>query len=432
MATVSFEVRSNSENANIYVRVSIDRKNVYRRKSGYLINPKNWSPKTKQPIQRDESLKRLKSNLDKFKIRLTDIINNALETNVHITGHWIQEQIDLIHGKVQPKALDVLVNYFDEYIRKLPLKATTIGSDNKSSAAITKYKTIKQKIIDFQDHTGKTFLVKDVGVDFRDKFVSYLKDIDKLGLNTIGRYIRFLKTVCRDAKINGIETHFQLDAVKGFTKKAEKIILTFDEIESIQGVDLQREALINARDWLIIGCYIGQRVSDLLTLTNENLVSRNGLHFIELIQKKTGKIVEIPIHPVVEEILEKKEGNFPYKISAQRFNEYIKDVGRIAGLTSQIKGGKFDKETKRKNNGVYQKWELITSHVCRRSFATNFYGDYPTPLLMQVTGHSTEKQFLEYIGKPELNHAQQLAEFWAKEARFAKKKTHLKIVKTAK
>ena len=35
----------------------------------------------------------------------------------------------------------------------------------------------------------------------------------------------------------------------------------------------------------------------------------------------------------------------------------------------------------------------------RRSFATNFFGKIPTPILMNMTGHSRETTFMSYIGK---------------------------------
>ena len=61
---------------------------------------------------------------------------------------------------------------------------------------------------------------------------------------------------------------------------------------------------------------------------------------------------------------------------------------------------------------MYSKNELVTSHIGRRSFATNNYGKIPTPLLMSATGHTTEKMFLEYIGKTETDRAMQLAEYF--------------------
>lgn len=45
------------------------------------------------------------------------------------------------------------------------------------------------------------------------------------------------------------------------------------------------------------------------------------------------------------------------------------------------------------------KYELISSHVGRRSFATNFYGKINQQLIQSVTGHKTESSFLKYINK---------------------------------
>ena len=35
----------------------------------------------------------------------------------------------------------------------------------------------------------------------------------------------------------------------------------------------------------------------------------------------------------------------------------------------------------------------------RRSFARNYFGKIATPILMEITGHSRESTFLEYVGK---------------------------------
>jgi transposase-like protein len=45
-----------------------------------------------------------------------------------------------------------------------------------------------------------------------------------------------------------------------------------------------------------------------------------------------------------------------------------------------------------------QEYEFVTSHIMRRSFASNYYGKIETPLLMNITGHSKESTFLTYIG----------------------------------
>ena len=67
-------------------------------------------------------------------------------------------------------------------------------------------------------------------------------------------------------------------------------------------------------------------------------------------------------------------------------------------------------------NTVERHFQLMSSHECRRSFATNTYGKLPTPLIMQVTAHSPEKCSWAIIGKSSMDYAQQIADFYAKEA----------------
>ena len=117
----------------------------------------------------------------------------------------------------------------------------------------------------------------------------------------------------------------------------------------------------------------------------------------------------IPLIKMAREILKKRNGCFPRPISDQRYNDYIKEVCRIAKINDETEGKKRisiaeDGAKPTKNDfrnvlGKFQKWELVTSHIGRRSFATNHYGKIPTTYLINITGHSTEKMFLNYIKK---------------------------------
>ena len=137
----------------------------------------------------------------------------------------------------------------------------------------------------------------------------------------------------------------------------------------------------------------------------------------------------VALHPKVIEILDKRNGNFPKVISDPKYNLYIKQVCRIAKITEKIKGSKLtdlnnedktEKKTKnkdevkqyRKEVGMYKKCELITSHVGRRSFCTNFYGTIPTTYLMNVSGHSTEQMFLTYLGKSNKDLAMEITNYF--------------------
>jgi integrase len=211
-----------------------------------------------------------------------------------------------------------------------------------------------------------------------------------------------------------VEAHFQLNSITSKVEKVEKIFLTIHELEKIQNKKLDFEYLINARDWLIISCETGQRVSDFMRFAKEQIRYEGNVPLIEFTQVKTCKKMAIPLSKKVMSILEKRKGEFPRKISDQRYNEYIKEVCKIAELNEIIKGSrsKTDDKITRKESGLFPKHELVTSHIGRRSFATNNYGRIPTSLLINVTGHSTETMFLEYIGKTVTEKAIQLAQYF--------------------
>ena len=70
----------------------------------------------------------------------------------------------------------------------------------------------------------------------------------------------------------------------------------------------------------------------------------------------------------------------------------------------------------------------ITTHTGRRSFATNYYQDAPTSLIMSVTGHTKESTFLKYINKSDESHISPMMNIFKKEQ---KNKPKLKVLKKA-
>jgi integrase len=117
----------------------------------------------------------------------------------------------------------------------------------------------------------------------------------------------------------------------------------------------------------------------------------------DVFQQKGKKHVSIPVTGRAKKVL---ESGFPERIALQNLNDYIKKVVKAAKIDELIDGKKYDSESKRKVFAKYPKYELITSHVCRRSFATNYYKKIPTTVIMGITGHVKESTFLQYIGKP--------------------------------
>ena len=62
---------------------------------------------------------------------------------------------------------------------------------------------------------------------------------------------------------------------------------------------------------------------------------------------------------------------------------------------------------------TFEKWELVSSHTCRRSFCTNqFLKGVPSLLIRKISGHKTEKAFLEYIKVDEELAAKEMMKYW--------------------
>lgn len=406
MATIKYLIQSKNENANIYVRYSINRDSVWKRKTGFIINPKDWSKDKGQPLQKNQELKAIKSKLDKLSIFINDAYNNAIDKGLIFTGDWLQHQIDLFNNKVVVVDLDILTNSIDFYIN---------SGDNLTKGSIKNLENLKKFITNYEFDClkKKQVLIRDIDLSFIDIFKKYHKDKGR-SINYIGTYISILLAVVNKASLNGIPTHpqfKQIKTIKQVKEPDEIIILTEAEQELIKNVKLEREAYINARKWLLLGCLIGQRAGDLLNITENNIKDVKGMKVIELKQKKTGKQVAIPLLPLAIEIL---KSGLPYKISLENFNSYCKEICKEAKINTIVKGKMRIDKKRTLTVGAYEKWQVVSSHICRRSFATNFYGRIPTPILMNITAHGTERMFLSYIGKTTYDNAHQMLEYFSK------------------
>ena len=172
---------------------------------------------------------------------------------------------------------------------------------------------------------------------------------------------------------------------------------------------MPHDYLDNARDWLLISCYTGQRVSDLLKM-NSSLIIEDEFYTVH--QQKGQKDVTIWLMPDVIDILNKRGGEFPRKISSQRYNEYIKQVCRIAGIDEVMKGGK--QINNRKVIGDYPKHELITSHIGRRTFVSLFQPLLGNENTRTQTGHTTDKMLVLYNKTQAIDTAKRVKEAFIK------------------
>jgi len=303
-----------------------------------------------------------------------------------------------------------LVDNIQYLIDNASYRKNNRGGVGLSSSRITDYKTCKRLLEEFSKSTRKKYKIKDISEAFARELEKWFVEIKGLTLNYAKRNLNVIKAACKEAQINGIETSLSLSKISTATTKNEYVIyLNENDLKKIENTEFNNQRLNNAKKWILLGCELGQRGADLLNLNDSNIKKYGDKKYFEFVQEKTSKPIKIRIHRKIDEIL---EIGFPYKVSLQKLNEAIHEVCEIAEINEEIEGVK--KINNRNIIDIYPKHKLISSHSLRRSFASNYYGEIPTNLLMVITGHATEATFLKYIGKTALNYADEFAEAWNK------------------
>ncbi len=410
MASIYLLLQSKKNPAVIYVRLRDGRTLDIKAKTNYHIDPVNWDEVEQRPTKKAMKLidfANLDTDLATLKNDLLKEYNKSKGVKV-VDALWLRDFVN--PPQVEEKHTDKLVDYIDTFIE--------FKKNDVKSSTITKCNVIKHLLQRYQKHTKSILYIRDIDTKFKMDFEKYCISVG-YAPNTTARNIRFVKTFCRHAKSNGVETHHQLDSIKAKYYKVVNIYLNEVEIKKIEDIKISEltDGLENARDWLLISCFCGQRVSDFLRFDKSMIrYEKNKAGelkpLIEFTQVKTEKIMTIPLHSKIMEILKKYDGNFPRKISDQKYNEHIKNVCEKAKINEPIHGVLFDKDKKIKIEDDYPKWKFVSSHIGRRSFASNNYGKIPTSFLMYITGHTTEGMFLTYIGKSNKDIAMELTNYF--------------------
>jgi integrase len=160
--------------------------------------------------------------------------------------------------------------------------------------------------------------------------------------------------------------------------------------------DLYRQKLTEARDIFVMGCLVGQRVSDYKRISPDMIETIQGKRkFLHLVQVKTGKDVYIPYNDMIGSILKKYKNGLP-KIYDQHLNDRIKVVGLLLGWTEPA--GLMERRGLMEYPSKKRFCDAIVTHTARRTFATNAYRNgVPLSAIMAVTGHSSEEMLRRYL-----------------------------------
>jgi integrase len=280
------------------------------------------------------------------------------------------------------------------------------------------YTTTLNTIRRFETQTGNVLGFDHINIDFYDDFVRWMKDEGKAP-NTIGKHVKNIKVFMDHANERGL-TNNKAHKQKRFKTLRDDdtfaIYLNEEELAALLKLDLsQHPKLDRVRDIFLIGCYTGLRYGDLKQLHPDNIYSAKvkgqEIKVLRITTQKTQERVDIPLlFPGIKKILTKYKNVLPRVISPQDSNRWIKDVGEMAEINSLVRVTEHRGHLR--SDKSYKKFELITIHTARRSFATNMYlKGVPTISIMKMTGHRTERAFLRYIKISPEENAKRVAQY---------------------
>jgi site-specific recombinase XerD len=346
---------------------------------------------------------------------ISDEVEKLVNENRPISKSDLKTIVDKANGK---NTNDTFYGFAESYIQQQISKGELKPASAKAYRGTVSY---LKKI-------SPSLTFENVDLNFYDKFVEHLKAKEKLSENSIGGHVKRLKWFMAAALDRDIHSNvaFRKKRFKAPTEETDQIYLTRKEIKQL-GTKKLPERLKRIADTFVMNCYLGIRFSDLQQVRKENFKKEQETYFLHMVQEKTEERISIPIPQEALLILRKYKFSCPVEkngklISVQKFNEYLKEAAKDAGLDDQVdirSSGKVEK---------FPKHSLIKSHTARRTFATNlFLEGVPIQDIMAVTGHRKEETFLLYVRADQLTKSKGLARHYEK-----KSKPEMKVTRGGK
>lgn len=277
-------------------------------------------------------------------------------------------------------------------------------NQKKKGKYFAAFRNMLEHFFNYQTFSERSYTTKDIGREEIDGFVEYLHIEKELKISTIKGLIVKLKYLLEKAYLNGWAVDDSYTDAKVRENDSTQIYLKDKEIARIYYYDGLTKKQEEIRDLFIVGCMTGQRYSDYSRLSKDNIVGDN----IHVMQQKTKSKAVVPMTDYVREIFDKYGGDLPNARCIQYFNKTIKIICKKVGLTDLVV---YEEEQAGDIVMVKKpKYEMISSHTARRTFATNMIkNNVPGNKIMKCTGHKSSSSFDRYDRMTLVDNARALA-----------------------
>ena len=356
-----------------------------------IANPKKAEAKLK--VQREEEEKRLEG------IRLK------------------KEQERLIKAGIEAERAKIW-NFLSQFCADIKSGKRLNGNDRYSAGTVKVWHSFMRLYGNFDKKHQYTWEM--VNREFVARFLAYMEKQHYM-VTAQNKYLVTLRALVGYAYTDGIHNNDR--ATQCFSKKkieekdkAAEIYLSSAELQALYEMPLNG-LQDQVRDIFLVGCYTCQRVSDYNNISPESFTTTaKGTPVIRLVQQKTRTEVKIPImNPNLQAICEKYNYNLPSVVDVI-LNRYIKEIlkdlsEKVPSLAKQVPTKLTMKQKKQEEDGrlvvernskgevMMPRYNCVTTHTARRSGITNMYLSHKYTILqmMHVSGHKTQKTFMDYI-----------------------------------
>jgi hypothetical protein len=353
-----------------------------------------------------------------FNLRLSEILHiaeyifdNFLEQNEgeepDPKEYKLLLDIELEKTRYSRTNLFTFLKNFIEDKRKI---AQEKGKENYRGANYKGYIQLLNHLKDYVKQTQTELDFKNIDVDFYYYFADFLRHQKELQPNTIGKHIKMLRSILNSATENGINNnlHYKSKYFKVITVKADIIVLDESELELLLKLDLYgNKTMDRVRDIFLISALTGLKHTDfhrIVTIHEEQKIA-------EIAIPGENFTLSIPFHPDLPRLIRKyNEKNVPGYTSESSngiLNQFIKKVcAHVPEFHERMGVDRVSRQQgEKKISEDACKYELITMQTARRSYFFNAYHrDLDIFLLTTLSGHSSQENFLRYIGITRQEH----------------------------
>ncbi|MEO5777381.1 MAG: site-specific integrase [Flavobacterium sp.] len=356
----------------IFQRVTVDGQRI-EKSTGKYIDPELWSVETTKMKGKTDAARSINSHLE---ILLNDV--SEAEKDLRLD----REVVNYVNMKKKLTGKDenrrMLISIFQGHNDRLQ---ALVPSGEFAQGTVERYKTTLNHIKEFLDtkRNLSDIALEDLDFALLKDFEFFLITSHNCKNNTAVKYVKNFRKVINECLDND---WLKIDPFKKYKCKITRVdrdYLTNDELQNIYNKKFTIPRLILVRDMFIFSCFTGLAYIDVRNLTTDNIaIGIDGSKWIFTKRQKTEGPSNIPLLPVVEQLIEKYKDHpqclnknvlMPI-LSNQRMNSYLKEIADVCEINKDL-----------------------TFHVARHTFATTVTLSNGVPLesVSKMLGHTSWK-----------------------------------------